>query len=383
MAPGGAAHADVAAAFGPGILAPDGTIDRKRLGEVVFADPGARARLNALVHPRVREEEARRAAAADRGPGTVVVTDAALLVEAGVHLRFHRLVVVHCPPDLQRRRLRERDGIDDAAADLRLAAQMPIEEKRRFAHFDVDTSAGFADTDRQADALAVTLRALARTVPAPAPVPMDRAAACLLLGPAGGPRGLSPARLLAEIVAAGGPEMERLARGLVPPAAGAWYRAATGHAPGPGPETLAGPLALWSLARAGVDDDHVVAAAASLARLTHDDPAARADACLQALLLHAAAASGDAGPDLRTRLYPYMELAARWGGAPPRGRVREALRVAQRHPHDAARAREDAGDAETGALAAALVAIAGGSPATAAPPELLSSLQALNRLGPG
>jgi hypothetical protein len=63
--------------------------------------------------------------------------------------------------------------------------------------------------------------------------------------------------------------------------------------------------------------------------------------------------------------------------------VREALRVAQRHSHDAARAREDAGDAETGALAAALVAIAAGSPATAAPPELLSSLQALNRLASG
>src|SRR2546427_3185758 len=83
MAPGGAAHADVVREFGSGILAADGKVDRKRLGDVVFADPSARARLNALVHPRVREEEARRAAAADRGPGTVVVTDAALLVGAG------------------------------------------------------------------------------------------------------------------------------------------------------------------------------------------------------------------------------------------------------------------------------------------------------------
>src|SRR5436309_9756538 len=202
MAPGGAAHDDVVRAFGPAILGPDGAIDRKRLGDLVFVDAGARARLDSLVHPRVREEEARWAAAADRGPGTVLVTDAALLVEAGVHLRFHRMVVVHCPPELQKRRLRERDGLDAAAAEARLAAQMPIGEKRRFAHFEVDTSASFADTDRQADAPAGTLRDLARTAPAPVPVPLDRAAACLLFGPAEGPRGLDPVRVVAEIAAA-------------------------------------------------------------------------------------------------------------------------------------------------------------------------------------
>ncbi len=379
MAPGGAAHADVVNEFGSGILAADGGVDRKRLGDLVFTDPDARARLNALVHPRVREEEARRAASADRGPGTVLVTDAALLVEAGVHLRFHRLIVVHCPPDQQRRRLRERDGVDEAAAEARLAAQMPIEEKRRFAHYEVDTSVSFADTDRQADALAGTLRDLARTVPAPAPVPLERAAACLLLGPADGPGGLAPAKALAEIAEAAGPEMERLARLLVPPPRGPWYRAA-GRGSDPGPATLAGPAALWSLARAGVDDDHVAAAAATFARLTHSDAAARADAVLQALLLQSAAAAGIVDDRLRSRLGAGTPLAERWGGAPPTGRVREALRAALRHPGDAARARADAGDAEVGALAGALVAIAAGSPATAIPPDLLSSLQALNRL---
>ena len=382
MAPGGAAYSDVVGAFGPAILASDGSVDRKRLGELVFADPDARARLNALVHPRVREEEARRAAAPDRGPGTVVVTDAALLVEAGVHLRFHRLVVVHCPPELQKRRLRERDGVDEAAAEARLAAQMPVGEKRRFAHFEVDTSGAFADTDRQADALAGTLRDLARTVPAPAPVPLDRAAACLLFGPAEGPRGLAPAKVLAEIADAGGPEMERLARQLVPPARGPWYRAAD-HARAPGPETLAGPIVLWSLARAGVDDDHVVAAAATLARLTHTEPGARAEACLQALLLQSAAAAGIVDPALRKRLGAYVQLATRWGGAPPRGGVRAALRAALRHPDDAARAREDAGDPEMGALAGALVGIAAGSPSMAVPPDLLASLRELNARAAG
>ena len=382
MAPGAAAHADVVGAFGPGILAPDGTVDRKRLGDLVFADPGALARLSALVHPRVREEEARRVAAADRGPGKVVVTDAALLVEAGVHLRFHRLVVVHCPPELQRRRLRERDGLEAAAVEGRLAAQMPIDEKRRFAHFEVDTSGGFADTDRQADALAETLRGVARALPAPAPVPVDRAAACLVLGPAEAPRGLTPEKVLAGIAAAGGPEMERLARLLVPPAGGPWYRAA-GPSPGPGPATLSGPVTLWSLARAGVDDDYVAAAAATFARLTHSDAAARADAVLQALLLQFAAVAGIVDDRLRSRLGAGTPLAERWGGAPPTGRVREALRAALRHPQDAVRARDDAADPETGSLAAALVGVAAGSPAAAVPPELLSSLQALNRLPAG
>jgi dephospho-CoA kinase len=376
-APSGAAYDDVVRAFGPAILGPDGRVDRKRLGDLVFADAGARARLNALVHPRVREEEARWAAAADRGPGAALVTDAALLVEAGVHLRFHRMVVVRCPPELQKRRLRERDGLDAAAAEARLAAQMPIDEKRRFGHFEVDTSGSFADTDRQTDALAETLRSLAARLPEPAPVPVDRAAGCLVLGPAAGPRGLAPAALVADIAAAGGPEMERIARLLVPPAPGPWYRAAVPMT-APGPATLAGSITLWSLARVGADDDHLAAAIASLAYLTHDDPGARADACLHALLLQTAAVAGVVDDRLRNRHAALIPLAERWGGAAPTGRIREALRAALRHPQDAVQAREDAPDLETGGLAAALVAIAAGSPVTAAPPELLGSLRELN-----
>jgi hypothetical protein len=258
---------------------------------------------------------------------------------------------------------------------------MPIGEKRRFAHFEVDTSGSFADTDRQADDLVEKLRGIALTRPAPAPVPLHLAAACVVFGPSEGPRGLRPQRVLAEIASAGGPEMERLARLLRPPARGPWYRAA-GQATGPGPATLAGPVALWSLARAGRDDAHLVAATASLARLTHSDPAARADACLQGLLLQRAATAGIVDPGLREQLGAYTELSERWGGAPPLGRVSDALRAALRHPQDAARAREDASDPETGSLAAAIVAIAAGSPAPGVvPPDLLSSLKALSAVG--
>ena len=341
MAPGGAAHADVVRSFGGEVLAPDGSLDRKRLGALVFADAEARARLNALVHPRVREEEARRAAAA--GPEAVVVTDAALLVEAGVHLRFRRLVVVHCPPDLQRQRLRERDGLDDAAADARLSAQMPIAEKRAFAHLEVDTSGSFADTDQQVEALIDRLRALAPGLPRPAPVPLERAAGCLLLGPAEGPRGLRPADVLGEIADRREPEMERLAGLLLPPAEHPWYRAAR-----PGNAVSRTPVRI------------------------------RAGAGLQALLLHTVAAGGSLGPGLRDRMAAHAGRATRWGGAPPGPRVRASLEAALRHPGDAAEARRAAADAETGDLAAALVGVATGVSLSAAPPRLVAALRELN-----
>jgi len=140
MAPGQPAHAEIVTSFGNGVLRPDGAIDRKRLGATVFADEAARQRLNAIVHPRVRAEEARRVGALARDPGTVVVTDAALLIEAGAHLRFDRLLVVHCAPEEQVRRLMQRDGIARAAAEVRIGAQMEVRCKRQFAHLEVDTS---------------------------------------------------------------------------------------------------------------------------------------------------------------------------------------------------------------------------------------------------
>ena len=124
-APGSPALQEISGAFGAGVLGPDGSLDRAALAALVFADAAARARLNAIVHPRVRAEEARRAEdVAGRG-AAVLVTDAALLVEAGAHLRFDRLVVVHCDPGQQLERLRARDGLDEGAARARVLAQMP------------------------------------------------------------------------------------------------------------------------------------------------------------------------------------------------------------------------------------------------------------------
>jgi len=355
MAPGAPAHHDVVEAFGPAVLAPDGSVDRRRLGERVFADPAARARLNAIIHPRVREEEARRVAALGDREGGVVVTDAALLVEAGVHLRFDRLVVVYCRADQQVRRLMERDGLDEAAARARVDAQMPVEEKRRFAHLEVDASSSLADTDRAADALAAELRALAARGRAPrVAVPLERRAGVIAAGPARGPRGLEPARILAEIAAAGGLEMERIARRLVPPTDRPWYRAALPGTEDPGPETLAAAVVLWALARAGPDAEFLASAAASLARLTDTEPPRIAGACLFALTLHDALVAEAIGSERPRNPSRWTDLARRWGGAPPPAHLADA----------------------------ALDLAAAAAAAPPAPPSVMEALQALDRLSP-
>jgi dephospho-CoA kinase len=310
IAPGGAAYADVVAAFGPAILNQDGTVDRKALGAVVFADATARARLNAIVHPRVRAEEARHAREASAD--AVVVTDAALLVESGVHLRFDRLVVVHCGSEEQVRRVMARDGIDAAAARARVAAQMPPEDKVRFAHHVVDSSGPKAETLRAVDQLAEQFRELASSRPSRLAVSDERLLAAAAAAPSG-PGGLTAARLLEDIASAGGLEMERVARLLHPPASGPWYEAASSAPPAAPAWTLAAPLVAWCLERGGPDAEFTVAAAASLARLTHREPAAIADACLAALVVQQAlTALRPRGADAAMRA-----LAARWGGAEP------------------------------------------------------------------
>jgi dephospho-CoA kinase len=362
IAPGGSAYGDVVEAFGRSILAADGTVDRRRLGEVVFADPAARARLNAIVHPRVRDEEARRVALLPDEPEQVAVTDAALLVEAGFHLRFDRLVVVSCAPEEQLRRLMKRDGLDEKAARARVDAQMPIDEKRRFAHLEVDTSGSLAETDRAADALVEELRRLARSRPATVHVPLERRVGAMVSGPRRGPRGLDPQQVLIDVAVTGGLEMERVARLLVPPTDRPWYRAAEPRGEDAGPEVLAAPVVVWSLSRGGPDPDFVAAAAASLARLTHGDGAAAAGACLYALALTQVLVAGTTG-SLVSSLPGWTELARKWGGAAPPERIVAAVA----NP-----------DPTTDGLAAALAAAADGVSTGDAPSSLLDALTALD-----
>ena len=372
-APGSPALAEIGAAFGSGVLRRDGVLDRAALATLVFADPAARARLNAIVHPRVRAAEARWAAGVRGREEAVLVTDAALLVEAGAHLRFDRLVVVHCAPALQLSRLRARDGLDEQSARARIEAQMDAAEKRAFAHYEVDTSGSVEDTERAADALAEELRSLAGQPSVSAGATTERLLGGLVHGPRHGPRGLAPAVLLAEAAAAGGLEMEGLARHLVPPATRPWYLTAGEADPGAPAAHLAVALAAWALCRGAPDPPFLAAAAGSVARLTHTDPAARADACLVALVAQEAAL--DRGPaDLEEDAERLAPLARRFGGAPPGRRLAPVWAVARRFPGDprGARAASEGGDADVAAALAGLGAAVEPSPHAAMLREALT-----------
>jgi dephospho-CoA kinase len=351
IAPGGPAYADVVAAFGAGILAADGTVDRKILGARVFADAAARAELNALVHPRVRDEERRRAAAHAADGGRVFVTDAALLVEAGLHLRFDRLVVVDCEGREQLRRLVERDGIDESAARARIDAQMPAADKRRFAHILVGASGSLEATDAAAAELAQGLADLAEHVPPPRVLREGAVVAALSAGPADGPRGLTPARWAVEVGAADGVELDRLKRALAPPAAGPWSLAAETLPPeARGPEALALVVGLWSLGRGGLDAEVTAAAMFSMAWLTDRNPERAAGAILIAIAAAQIAGGAESGDEARAR---WTETAERWAGATVPAFADGTVAAARRHPADPRAAGAEAGATGGDALLAA------------------------------
>lgn len=377
MAPGGAACAEVVAEFGPDVLTPEGAINRKALAAVVFRDPLARARLNALVHPRVRHEEARLASAWAGDPRAVLVTEAALLVEAGMHLRFDRLIVVSCSARQQVERLMARDGIDAVAAQARIDSQMPVAEKLSFAHAELHTSGTLEDTDRAADALADQLLSLVDSLAPRPPVLLARALGCLVYGPKDGPRGLDPMRLLRNIKTADGLELEALARELAPPAEGPWYRQGRPGHEAPGPESLMGPLVVWAAGRRRIDPTFLAGAAATLARLTHQDPSVIGSACLRALLFDEVA-RGATAEDLERALPAWRGDLSRWGSPPTLLQVGPVLAAFREHPRDAPAAREACrlagGDTD---FAGALVGLASGSNRVSANAELLALLEPL------
>jgi dephospho-CoA kinase len=140
QAPGSEGLRRLVEAFGPDILDASGALDRPRLAAIAFGDPDARRRLNEIVHPLVREWMAeRQREAAERGD-EVVVLDIPLLFESRGASGFDAVILVYAPEEVQLRRLVEQRGMDERAARERLAAQMPIEEKRVLAsHVIVNT----------------------------------------------------------------------------------------------------------------------------------------------------------------------------------------------------------------------------------------------------
>jgi dephospho-CoA kinase len=156
--PGEAAHEDVVREFGRQILREDNSVDRKKLGAIVFADPKKLARLNAILHPRIEEATyAQFAKWRAEGITDPVFVEAALLVEAGMHERLDGLVVVWCSLEDQITRLCAR-GLTEEEARHRIALQMPNEEKLKYATYKIDTSGTMQYTQEQVAALAKTLR---------------------------------------------------------------------------------------------------------------------------------------------------------------------------------------------------------------------------------
>ena len=152
----------VVEAFGTEILRADGTLDRARLGAIVFADEKKRLLLNSILHPFIIAAQDGQLGRWERAdPAGISVVDAALMIESGGYKRFDKLIVVHCRPEIQVERLMARNAISREEAERRISAQMPQAEKMRYADFLIDSSHGFDDTRRRTAEVYAELRKLA------------------------------------------------------------------------------------------------------------------------------------------------------------------------------------------------------------------------------
>jgi dephospho-CoA kinase len=154
--PGTPGLAEVIEAFGPEVLLPDGSLDRTRLGEIVFASPDQRGRLNAIVHPKVGARMAELEAAA--GPDAIVVHDVPLIAENNLAGGFDTVVVVDASPAAQARRLTGQRGMTREQADARMGAQASREQRLAIADIVIDNSGSLAELDRQVGELWSVLR---------------------------------------------------------------------------------------------------------------------------------------------------------------------------------------------------------------------------------
>jgi dephospho-CoA kinase len=158
---GSAGLAAIVARYGEAVLLPDGGLDRRALGAIVFRDAAARADLEAIVHPRVRDATAVWLDRLAAGGESLAVVDIPLLYETGRDRDFDRVIVTSCPRSQQVARVVERDGLSPADAEARIDAQLPTDEKVRRADFVIDTGGTFGDTNRQVDRVVERLLELA------------------------------------------------------------------------------------------------------------------------------------------------------------------------------------------------------------------------------
>lgn len=161
LEPGGEAYAGAVREFGSEILDEDGSIVRRKLGAVVFGHPEKLKRLNEIVHPAViAQEEQWMRQIESQDPASIVVVEAAILIETGSYRRFQTLVLTVCGEEQQIERAIKRDGLSREEVLDRLRRQMPLEEKRKFANYVIDTSGEKEQTLEQVSRLYGELRGL-------------------------------------------------------------------------------------------------------------------------------------------------------------------------------------------------------------------------------
>jgi dephospho-CoA kinase len=150
VAPGEPALAEIVREFGD-VLLPDGTLDRKKVGDIVFADPERRKKLEAITHPAIRARFlAHLQALAEEGFDGLVFFDAPVMIESGNYRNMARVVVVATDEATQLQRLLARDGVDEPTARRRIGSQMPVAEKAKLAHHVIDNAGDRASTEAQA-----------------------------------------------------------------------------------------------------------------------------------------------------------------------------------------------------------------------------------------
>jgi dephospho-CoA kinase len=169
--PGTAGLARITEAFGPGVLRPDGSLDRAGLASIVFADPGALATLNAITHPLIRDwvGDREQAALGSAGPGAVIVHDVPLLAEGLRTSEFDVVIVVDAPPEAQLERLTGQRGMTVDQAAARMAAQATREQRLAIADIVIDNSGSLDDLDKQVTGIWAQLRSRAAGEAPPGP----------------------------------------------------------------------------------------------------------------------------------------------------------------------------------------------------------------------
>lgn len=149
--------------FGEEILKEDGSLDRTKLGALVFDDGEKRKLLNSILHPLIiatYDEQLNKWESED--PLGIGIIDAALMIESGSYKKFDKIIVVHCNPEIQLARLMKRNGLTEVEALQRIESQMPQEEKKSYADFLIDTSGSYEETHEQVVEVYEKLKLLAR-----------------------------------------------------------------------------------------------------------------------------------------------------------------------------------------------------------------------------